>query len=234
MGSTMKETTKIFFLGSLAVLGLWAGPGLAAPAQQESQAAKTPQATYVGVARCKMCHRTKARGEIYDKWKASAHSKAFDALGSAKAKEFGAARGVSDPQKDPKCLKCHATAFGADPKLVSRSFKTGLGVQCETCHGPGSLHIKARMKAASSLKKQGITWLPEVPKGEIHLPSQETCLKCHNDESPSYKEFHFGEFLEKIRHLNPNRKKPRVVPPKKTEQEQGEEGESPHEPHEKD
>ncbi len=222
----MRKSTTTFFLGCLAVLGVWVGPGLAAPAGQDSPAATPPPATYVGVARCKMCHRTKARGEIYDKWKASPHSKAFEVLGSDKAKEFGAARGVSDPQKDPKCLKCHATAFGADPKLLSKSFKMNLGIQCETCHGPGSLHIKARMKAASSLKKQGITWLPEVPKGEIHLPGKETCLKCHNEESPGYKEFHFGEFLEKIRHLNPNRKKPRVVPPKKEECGEGEEEEN--------
>ncbi|MFQ5748218.1 MAG: multiheme c-type cytochrome [Planctomycetota bacterium] len=222
----MRESTAVFFLGGLAVLGIWVGPGFAGLARQDVRAEKPPQATYVGVARCKMCHRTKSRGEIYDKWKASPHSQAFEVLGSDNAKEFGAARGVSDPQKEPKCLKCHSTAFGADAKLVSRSFKPNLGVQCETCHGPGSLHIKARMKAAASLKKQGIEWLPEVPKEEIQLPSQETCLKCHNEESPGYKEFHFGEFLEKIRHLNPNRKKPRVVPPKKAEQGQGGEDQS--------
>ena len=54
-----------------------------------------------------------------------------------------------------------------------------------------------------------------MPEGEIVLADEGLCRSCHNENSPSYKEFKFGERLEKIRHLHPLRKAPRVTPPKK-------------------
>jgi hypothetical protein len=43
-----------------------------------------------------------------------------------------------------------------------------------------------------------------IPKDEIiNNPPMDTCLKCHNDESPGFKPFCFHEFVGNIRHLNP-------------------------------
>jgi hypothetical protein len=69
--------------------------------------------TYVGVDKCKMCHKLQ-----YDSWVAVAkHSKALE---NAKASK--------DPAFAPVCLGCHAT----------NKSETAMGVECEACHGPGS------------------------------------------------------------------------------------------------
>ena len=45
-----------------------------------------------------------------------------------------------------------------------------------------------------------------IQKGMI-IPTEETCKACHNEESPSFKEFNFAEMSAKIAHPNPAAKK---------------------------
>lgn len=98
-----------------------------------------------------------------------------------------------------ECLKCHTTAHGVDEKRLGRRYD-GKGVQCEACHGPGETHQKARMKAAM---EGGEPTYEGVPATEIDAnPSNETCAKCQNPESPSFKPFCFSEGRAKIQHLN--------------------------------
>lgn len=163
---------------------------------------------YVGAKTCKGCHSAAERGDQFGKWQAAAHSKAFEVLGTDEAKKVGAERGVSDPQTDDRCLKCHVTAFGVAEDEIKKGFDHQAGVQCETCHGPGEEHFKARMKAMAGADKDKA---PEIPAGEImSSPTAQLCKTCHNEESPSYKPFCFHEFSAKIRHLNPQ--KPRSEP----------------------
>jgi Cytochrome c554 and c-prime len=68
--------------------------------------------TYVGVEKCKMCHRLQ-----YNSWAQTKHAKATEDAKNSKERTFEAA-----------CLTCHAT--NKDEKMA--------GVQCEACHGPGS------------------------------------------------------------------------------------------------
>ena len=75
-----------------------------------SAVALTGEATYIGAAKCKMCHKVE-----FASWSEMKHAKAFDLLS---AEEQGKA----------ECLKCHATGNSVDMP----------GVQCEACHGPGS------------------------------------------------------------------------------------------------
>ena len=35
------------------------------------------------------------------------------------------------------------------------------------------------------------------------IPNEETCIGCHNEESPTYKEFKFDEYSEQIAHPIP-------------------------------
>lgn len=164
---------------------------------------------YVGAKTCKGCHSAADRGDQFGKWEAEQHSHAWETLGTDAAKKVGAEHGVSDPQNDPKCLECHVTAFGVAEAEIKKGFDLKLGVQCETCHGPGEQHFKSRMQAMAG--GDSGTY-PEIPADEIHAPaSADLCKKCHNERSPSYKPFCFHEYSAKIRHLNP--KKPRTEPP---------------------
>jgi Cytochrome c554 and c-prime len=133
------------------------------------QKASGQEATYVGVAKCKICH-----SKQHKVWSGSRHAKAFDALKTAE-------------QKDPKCLGCHVTGYRqtkqAPPELVN--------VQCESCHGPGSLYIKIHPKK----DKEGAR-----KAGMIAHPDPESCKSCHNAESPYFKGFDYAKAWEQIKH----------------------------------
>lgn len=160
---------------------------------------------YIGAAKCKNCHSAKESGDQYGVWMKEKHPNAYQALASDKAKEYAKARGIEgDPQKSDKCLKCHVTAFAAPKDELHKSFDPTLGVQCETCHGPGENHLKARMAAAAEAPEGAEPKYTAVPADEIIAnPPMKTCLQCHNEESPSFKPFCFHKRVEDIRHLNP-------------------------------
>lgn len=148
---------------------------------------------FVGPDSCKMCHTAKTKGEQYTIWKASPHAKAFETLASDKAKELGKAKGVTDPQKDPKCLKCHVTGYGAPEAMHTQKWKQEDGVTCESCHGAGADYKKMDiMKDEAKAKAAGLI-----------IPDEKVCKGCHNEESPSYKPFDFKTYFEKIKHPNP-------------------------------
>ncbi len=158
----------------------------------------------IGAGKCMNCHKSDASGNQYAKWMESKHAHAFEALGTDAAKEAGKARGVEDPQKAAECLKCHVTAYGAAEDTIAKGFKPELGVQCESCHGAGEDHMKARVAAAFKAGEGGE--VAPVAAGEILAnPGMDTCVKCHNKESPSYKPFCFRKRLAEIQHLNPKK-----------------------------
>lgn len=180
----------------------------------EETAASAETNRYIGAAKCKNCHQAKESGDQYGAWQKEKHAKAYEELASDKAKAYGKERGIEEPQKSEKCLKCHVTAFGEPKEKLHRSFDPKLGVQCETCHGPGENHLKARMAAAAAADegkadaKQEAAYA-KIPDDEIEKnPPMKTCLKCHNEESPGFKPFCFHKFVGEIRHLNPQ--KPRT------------------------
>lgn len=194
--------------------------------KQDSAALKAILASgskYSGASKCKMCHNKAEIGDTYAIWEKSGHAKAFATLQSDKAKEIAKEKGIEDASKAPECLKCHVTAaaYMGDEEKVGAKFKFEEGVGCEVCHGPGLDHQKARLDAKS---KPSADRLPEVPEGEIFIPDLALCSNCHNEESPTFKEFKPEERLKAIAHLHPLREKPRVAPPepKKKEKEEGE------------
>jgi hypothetical protein len=122
--------------------------------------------------------------------------------------------GIDDPQKSDKCLKCHVTGFGLAADLLKKGFDPKLGVQCESCHGPGELHKKARLAAVGKGgaedgfgdDKGKVAERQKIPADEIiSMPEQKTCLTCHNEESPTFKPFCYYERLEKVRHDDPRK-----------------------------
>lgn len=157
---------------------------------------------YIGADRCRNCHRAEESGDQHGVWLENRHAKAFETLASDAAKKYAQERGIADPQKAEECMKCHDTGFGMGRRELHRSFKANLGVQCESCHGPGENHQKARLAAAAA--EEAPAKFTVIPAGEmITAIDQKTCLQCHNDQSPGFKPFCFYKSVAVIRHLNP-------------------------------
>ncbi len=115
--------------------------------------------TNIGAEKCgKMCHKVQ-----YNSWLETDHAKAMESL-------------KPEEQKKEDCLSCHRMAEGLD------------GVQCESCHGPGSEY-----KSMSAMKD------PEKAKAAgLKAPDEALCKTCHNPESQIYREFNFAESVKKV------------------------------------
>lgn len=177
----------------------------------EKEAIKKPKHTYVGVKKCGMCHRSSKRGDQYGKWKKFKHAKAFLNLKTPEAKEVAQEEGVKEnPWESPKCLKCHVTAFKVKvkfPEFIGERFKIEDGVQCEACHGPGSDYSKLSiMKDEKKAIEHGLK-MPNEKDEMGDNPKKWICKKCHNSESPTYKEFDFKKLYKKIAHPIPKEEK---------------------------
>jgi len=160
--------------------------------------AKEPQ--YVGAKKCKTCHKKDLIGNQYGAWQESKHSKAFETLEGEKALEVAKEKGLAGPPHEAaECLKCHMTAYGEDAsKFAKKPLAAKDGVQCESCHGPGSLYKKK--KTMSDRDKSVAAGMWEPGKDE------KICAGCHNDESPTWdpaEGFDFEKRKEEIAHPIP-------------------------------
>lgn len=168
-------------------------------AQDEAKDEK-PQYTYTGVKVCKMCHNKEATGKQYSVWMEGPHAKAFETLGSDKAKAKAKELGLGNPQEEAKCLKCHVTAFPVMADLENQKITMEEGVSCESCHGPGSGYKSKKVMEA--------VYAGDTEAASVGLikPDAKVCENCHNDENPFHKEFKFEEFAKKIAHAIPEAK----------------------------
>ncbi len=133
------------------------------------------QHAFVGYQKCKTCHKKEAIGNQFGAWLESRHAKAYETLGTEKAKKWGAEAGVDNPQTDDRCIKCHSTAHGIPDERVSRKFDRTAGVQCESCHGAGKDYKKKKIMMDRD---------KAVAEGSDRSDRRAVCTKCHNDESP--------------------------------------------------
>jgi len=177
--------TVIIGLGSTIVLG---SDALAA------------EHKYVGVGDCGKCHKKELMGDQLAAWKKGPHAKAFETLKGDEAAKIAKERKLAVPAyESDDCLKCHVTAYGAPASAFKKKpLKHSDGVQCESCHGPGSDYRKK--KIMSDLDKSIAAGMWEPGKDE------KICLKCHNDESPSWdasKGFVYEEAKKEIAHPIP-------------------------------
>jgi hypothetical protein len=129
-------------------------------------------ATYVGTEKCVECHQESA-----NVWHGSAHSHAFATLIARNA------------DADPRCIGCHTVGFG-DPSGYRRALggKALVNVGCESCHGPGSLHVRQKNGDATV----HFTFHP-LDAGD--------CKKCHQGEFS--RPFDWDEFWPLIKHGDP-------------------------------
>ena len=120
---------------------------------------------YTGSESCKSCHEYE-----YEKWSSEPHSRAYATLQSVGS------------QFDPECVVCHTVGMKYESGFVSQESTAHLkNVGCETCHGPGSEHIRTLGKAKST-----------EPKSQ--------CLDCHTPEQSSHYAGNEQLYLEKIIH----------------------------------
>lgn len=150
--------TKALYLSPLALLASFL---LVAQVRGEKEQQAKP--TYVGAKSCKMCHMKQHRT-----WKKMKHSQAWENLPAQYRTKTDA--------KGRACVSCHVTGY-QEPGGFESADKSAhlLGVQCEACHGPGSLHKAAANKLrAAKLKK-----FPQGADKFIQLKPT-NCAECHN------------------------------------------------------
>jgi hypothetical protein len=151
---------------------------------------------YVGAKMCSFCHRGEKKGMVFEIWQKSKHALAYKTLEGADAAKIVKEKGLKKPANEsPECLKCHVPTTGVDKSLLTSSYDTKDGVQCETCHGPGSDYKSITvMKDSTKAMAAGLIIAKDDPK---------LCVKCHNSDSPTYKKFVYKDFWAKIKHAVP-------------------------------
>jgi hypothetical protein len=146
--------------------------------------------TYVGSAKCAMCHKTDSQGKQFPIWQASKHSQSVAALSSPEAAKKAQAMNVQNPASSPACFKCHVPLSEKSPEIKAE------GVTCEVCHGAGSEYRKLNiMKDKALAVKSGLV---------IYGPPeaiQKYCLTCH--EKAHGMTFDFAASWDKIKHPKP-------------------------------
>lgn len=126
-------------------------------------------AEYIGSETCLTCHPNAAH-----KWQTSAHAHAFKTL---------VHRGAD---ADPNCIGCHTVGFGTSSGYRREFKETRLtNVGCESCHGPGSLHVAQRSAG-------GAVTANFRPLGAGD------CQTCHHGEFS--RPFDWDKFWPKIQH----------------------------------
>lgn len=115
-------------------------------ADQKPPSVKPGQAGYLGSQACSGCHPA-----AYQWWQGHAHGRAYDTL-VTRNKQFNLS-----------CVGCHVTGYGK-PGGSTVAHTEGLQhVGCESCHGPGSLHVADSSKIVTT-------------------PRETTCVACHSPE----------------------------------------------------
>jgi cytochrome c peroxidase len=155
------------------------------------------QNKYVGTKMCKACHNSEKQGKQFEIWSKTKHAEAYKTLATAKASEVAKSKGITKPATEaPECLECHAKPV--DAKLADKGYDPKDGVQCETCHGAGSAYKNMTiMKDKAKSMAAGLVLLKD------NAAIEKWCKTCHNDKSPTYKEFKFEEVWGKIKHPIP-------------------------------
>jgi hypothetical protein len=142
---------------------------------------------FVGSKKCRVCHMKQ-----YKSWEATAMATTFAALEPGERAEAKKAAGL-DPAKDyttdTECIPCHVTGYGKAGGFVDiETTPTLAGVGCEWCHGAGGTYLEPEYM---SLKNKEYKKADLVAVGLVDKVTEAQCLSCHNDKSPTFKEFTF-------------------------------------------
>ncbi len=178
--------------------------------------AQQAEFSYVGAKSCglgKICHKNDEKGNQFGKWSEGVHARAFETLKGEEALKMAKEQGLeAAPHEAGECLTCHATGLGkaggyevlsadfiANPENAKAVKKNNskANVGCESCHGPGS-------KYKSKKTMEGI-FSGAIDPATVGLikPDKAVCITCHNEKSPTFKEFDFDARVPDIAHAYP-------------------------------
>ena len=155
---------------------------------------------YVGVRACAKCHAGKAAGHQVGLWRASAHSGAYACLWSPQSKKIAELSGIpEEPQESAMCLGCHATGSRVEAWEKEDEFLLEDGVQCETCHGPGSEYANNEVMMDRE----------KAMMAGLRMPRPRDCMMCHNVKGShvavlSAPQLDVAMGMKKIAHPTPN------------------------------
>jgi len=121
---------------------------------------------YLGIEMCRRCH-----ADIMPRFVLSKHFRAFETLRQR------------DSSTKAECVACHTTGYGRpggyDPETEQKGAPYLQGVQCEACHGPGTLHAR---------------------DGSYVKSARESCRVCHTAKwSP---DFEFESYWKRAIHCS--------------------------------
>jgi hypothetical protein len=109
------------------------------------------RAAFVGQGACARCHERQLA-----QWRTTVHAHAWKTLVE------------SGKTGDDECVSCHVTGYGEVGGSTLGFTRNLEMVQCETCHGPGSLHVA----------KEGLEDPPAIRR---QTPAA-TCKRCHTEK----------------------------------------------------
>lgn len=156
------------------------------------------QFQYIGVQKCSgACHKGDSKGNQLEIWEGSKHSQAWKTLETDEANELAKKEGFETPAAEtPLCIKCHVLGKDINSEEITETFDKTQGVQCESCHGPGSEYKKLSiMKDREKSIENGLI---------IQTEKEAFCTNCHNSDSPTFKSFNYDESWEMIKHPKPS------------------------------
>lgn len=125
------------------------------------------QPAYVGMEACRECHE-----EAFDVWDRTPHSRAYWTLE------------IVSKNYNLSCVSCHVTGYRRPGGAEVVQNLERRDVQCESCHGPGSLHLAAHTAAS---RRATIRRL---------VPGAFCATECHTPEHSDH--FDYATYLPRI------------------------------------
>ena len=140
---------------------------------------KTITHRYVGVRKCRTCHKKELLGNQVKTWREGPHRPALETLENEESVELAEELGLALPaHQSPECLRCHVTGYALPEVAFAYELDMADGVQCESCHGPGRDYRKKKIMSDPELAaKKGLWGLG---------PDSKVCISCHNPQSPTW------------------------------------------------
>jgi Cytochrome c554 and c-prime len=149
--------------------------------------------TIIGAKKCSMCHKAKT-GDQDKIWTESKHAGAFETLKSEASAAIAKEKGLGNAWEAAECLVCHDTKAFLGAELDAKTkYDPAEGVSCEACHNAGSGYKS---------KKIMMDHDASVAAGMNAAP-MESCVKCHNENSPTFKGFELEARWAEIAHPVP-------------------------------
>jgi len=114
------------------------------------------KAAYAGDAQCFVCHQAE-----YQVWQKSKHASAYDALAKL-------AKHPTGRQFDGECIICHTVGYDFKTGYLNEKTTANLkNVQCESCHGPASLHVAEETDNLKKKRGQTHTYLTALSPWKV-------------------------------------------------------------------